>query len=241
VQPFSTREAVVIMPERTKNMLQVTVADVVDPEQFGGAPGSVVFLLDKSGKRLLPIAIAPSEGTAIATNLLEFPSQRPMTFTLMANLLEAGGVELEDARVSELKDNVYIATVTIRVGETVREIDARPSDAITLALQMGRPIYVAESVMEEGGIYFLDQDAQPPGIDLPFLDQDALPQGTGLQQLQRDWDERMRATEEKKRSLADFSEEERHAKAEEEHAKYTEVWNKMLVFLFGTNPDQAVD
>jgi bifunctional DNase/RNase len=204
VRPLSTSEVAVIKPERTKNMVEVTVADVVNTEHLGEPSGSgvifgpsasrVVFLFDKSGKRLFPIWIGPFEAEAMAINLLDYPVRRPLTYTLMANLLEASGVALESVSVSEINVDTYIATVSIRVGETVREIDARPSDAINLALQMESPIYVAESVMEKGGI--------------DISDQDALPQGTGLQQLQGDFDEQMRDAEENRHSLMEASEEE---------------------------------
>ena len=105
----------------------------------------------------------------MATNLLLLDRSfaRPVTYTFIANLLEASGADLEDVSVSALKGDTYYATVTLRIGDTVREIDARPSDAINLALQMGRPIYVAESVMEKAAV--------------DISDRDALPQGTGLQ------------------------------------------------------------
>ena len=219
VQPLSTNEPVVIVPERISKMVKVTVADVVKVNKEDLVDGSVfcVVLLDEGEKRLLPIWVGLAEGWVIASNLLDFPFPRPMTYAFIASLLEASGVELENVSVSELKGDTFIATVAIRVGEAIREIDARPSDAINLALQMGRPIYVAENVWEK--------------IGLDISDQDGLPQGSGLRQLQQELDERMQKADEM-RSSADLSDEERRAKDEEGR-------KQMLAFVLGPKPDQA--
>jgi bifunctional DNase/RNase len=206
------------------------VVDVIKAELFPDIPDFLVglldksdflvVLLDKSEKRLLPIWIGPAEGMAMALNLLDVSFQRPVTYTFMANLLEASGVELEDVSISALTGETYIATVTLRFDETVREVDARPSDAINLALQMERPIYVDESVMDKAGI--------------DISDRDGLPQGTGLRQLKQDWDQRMQQGEEKRQAFLELSDEERRAMFE----KMTE---QGVTFLLGPNPDQAVD
>jgi RNA polymerase sigma factor (sigma-70 family) len=192
------------MGERRRDMVKVTVADVVKQEA-GEHPNFVTVLLDEAGKRLLTIWIGTVEAWPMAINLIEHSLPRPMTFTFMANLLEASRVELEKVTVSALKGDTYYATATLRVGETVREVDARPSDAITLALQMDRPIYVAESVMEKASI--------------DISDQHALPKGLGLDQLQQEFEEFMQRSEERHRSLADLTEEERRARSAEEREK----------------------
>jgi RNA polymerase sigma factor (sigma-70 family) len=230
MQPLPTKETLVIKPERTSDMVKVTVVDVIKAELFPDIPDFLVglldksdflvVLLDKSEKRLLPIWIGPAEGMAMALNLLDVSFQRPVTYTFMANLLEASGVELEDVSISALTGETYIATVTLRFDETVQEVDARPSDAINLALQMERPIYVDESVMDKAGI--------------DISDRDGLPQGTGLRQLKQDWDKRMQQGEEKRQAFLELSDEERRAMFE----KMTE---QGVTFLLGPNPDQAVD
>jgi bifunctional DNase/RNase len=166
----------------------------------------------------MPLWIGAAEAFGIASNLLDVSFPRPLTYATFANILEASGVELDKVSVSELKGDTFIGTVTIRVGAAMREIDARPSDAINLALQMGRPIYVAESVMEKVGI--------------DISDQDGLPQGVGLRQLQGDLEEKMRAFEEQRRAVSELSDEERRAKAEEES-------RQMIAYLMGTETDQA--
>jgi RNA polymerase sigma factor (sigma-70 family) len=192
------------MPERKRDMVKITVADVVK-QKTEEDTHCVVILLDKAAKRLLMMWVGQAEGASMALNLLEHSVPRPMTYTFIANLLEASGVELEAVSVSALKGDTFYATVTVRVGEAVREIDARPSDAINLALYMGCPIYVAESVMETAGI--------------DISDQDALPKGLGLEQLQLDFEAWTQRIEERKHSLADLTEEERSAKSAEAHEK----------------------
>ena len=79
----------------------------------------------------------------------------------MANLLNAAGVSLEDVRVESLKGTVFYAIAKIKLGDKVIEVDARPSDAINLALQMDRPIYVAETVMAEYGLDISEKETFP--------------------------------------------------------------------------------
>jgi bifunctional DNase/RNase len=137
--------------ERRRKMIKVTVADVVKQgEEI--EKSFVAVLLDEAGQRLLPIWIGPSEGYSIATNLLGHSRPRPLTYTFMANLLKAAGAELEAVWVGALKDTTYYATARIRMGDSVREVDARPSDAINLALCTASPIYVAEAVMETASV-----------------------------------------------------------------------------------------
>ena len=128
-------------------MVRVMVADVAEQEK-----GCFVALVNESRDRFLPIWIGQPEATAIALGIRgDFPDWRPMTFTLVANMLAAFDAQLVEARVEALRENTYFAVMKLRVGETVREIDARPSDAIALALRTNSPIYVAEEVMATAG------------------------------------------------------------------------------------------
>jgi bifunctional DNase/RNase len=88
----------------------------------------------------------------------------------MGRLLEGAGVALESVRVEALKEDTFYAIARVRNGDVVQEIDARPSDAIPLALQMKRPIYVSEAVMEEAGIDISDQDGLPVGTGIKLME-----------------------------------------------------------------------
>ncbi len=127
-------------------MVKVTIADVIKQER-----GCVVVLLDEAGHRALPIWVGPWEGAALATGLRELPVSRPLTFTFLANLLEAADTEVEEVRIEALKEDTFYAVTKLRSGDRVREVDARPSDAIALALRTSSPIFVAEEVMEREG------------------------------------------------------------------------------------------
>jgi len=166
--------------ERRPAMVKVTIADVVRAGDVAGAWSEdfhVVVLLDEAGRRILPIWIGPFEGAEIARHLLERSTFRPMTFNFMASLLGAAGVGLEEVRIEALKEDVFYATARLRTGDTVQEVDARPSDAMALALRVGSPIYVAGEVMEKAG------------IDLP-ASAGAKPRlGRGLESIARTWAE----------------------------------------------------
>jgi RNA polymerase sigma factor (sigma-70 family) len=135
--------------QRRKIMIKVTVADVVkslDKALY------VIVVHDEAGHRALPIWVGPFEGQSIAMGLAGFSTPRPMTFSFLANLLQAIDARVEEVRVEKLQGDTFYAVVKIRCGALVSEMEARPSDAIALAVRTGSPIYVAEDVLERGGI-----------------------------------------------------------------------------------------
>jgi len=122
-------------------MVKVTVADVVrresKDEQDRSLTHHIVVLHDEAGRRALPIWVGAYEGQAIALGVSGETPPRPMTYNFIASLLDAANVQLEEVRVEALKDEVFYAVAKLRQGETLREVDARPSDAIALALRVG--------------------------------------------------------------------------------------------------------
>jgi uncharacterized protein len=133
----------------TPKMVQVTVSDVVQKNLDASPthPHRAVLLLDSAGQRVLPIWVGQFEGDAIAVALRNVSFGRPLTYNFMANVLKGMGAKLQEVQVSALRDETFFATVKIEVNGKVQETDARPSDAIALALTMGSPLYVAEEVM----------------------------------------------------------------------------------------------
>jgi bifunctional DNase/RNase len=125
----------------------VTIADIhrhkIEGQQF---EHNIITLLDEAGQRVLPIWIGTAEGQAMAMRLRRIEVPRPMTFSFMASLLEVLNAKLIEARVETLRDNVFYGVAKIQSGSTVREIDTRPSDVLTLAAGTGCPIYVSESI-----------------------------------------------------------------------------------------------
>jgi bifunctional DNase/RNase len=108
----------------------------------------VVFLKERQGERSFPILIGINEAMAIDRRLHGRPSPRPMTHDLLANVIEAMGGRIEKIVVNDLRDHVFIATLFIRRGEELIEVDSRPSDAIALGAALNTPIYVAEHVLD---------------------------------------------------------------------------------------------
>ena len=79
-------------------------------------------------------------------------TQRPMTHDLMANMLKEFGMEVVRVVVTDLQEQTFYARITVKSDGQLKEIDARPSDSIALALRTGSPIFVAKSVWSESSI-----------------------------------------------------------------------------------------
>ena len=131
---------------RSNQMIPVTVLDIIVPEPE--KEPRILVLTDESRRRLLAIWIGPYEADDIALNLLGKKLHRPMTFKFMASLLDKAGVQIESVTVSALEKDVFYATVDVKRGENSFTIDARPSDAIAIALRTQSPIFAAAEVME---------------------------------------------------------------------------------------------
>ncbi len=135
--------------ERNEIMPQVKVATVLENAE---SKQHVIVLLDEAGQRVLNIWVGASEAMLIAMGHTEIAPTRPMGIHLMISLLRAAGMQLEEARIETLKDEVFYAAAKFRNGTAVYELDARPSDVIALAVLMDRPIYAAEEVLARAGI-----------------------------------------------------------------------------------------
>jgi len=126
----------------------VVRASVADP------PGerSILLLKETLGERLLCIWIGAFEGDAAAIQLVGAQTLRPLTFPFTARVLEAAGGRVQEVRIARLVDETFFAEVVVGSSTSgTRSIDARPSDAINLALAVGAPIRVERSVMDQAG------------------------------------------------------------------------------------------
>lgn len=118
----------------------------------------IVLLRDAAERRALPIYIGQDQAKAIISALENQTPPRPLTHDLMANILEEWSLTLERVIIHSLQDNTFYAVLTVRHGEVKKEIDARPSDAIALALRTNSPIWVMEEVIADASIP-VDRDA----------------------------------------------------------------------------------
>ncbi len=124
----------------------------------------VVILREKDADRYLPIWIGPSEADAIALRLQDVSVARPLTHDLLRNLIEQLGARVVHILVNDLSNDTFYARIVLDVkGETI-EIDARPSDAIALAVRTDSPIFAADDVLDRAGVV-LDEDGQGGGED----------------------------------------------------------------------------
>ena len=107
----------------------------------------VLVLETVADKTLVPIWIDVPEAKAIALELKHVPMPRPLTHDLIRNILEGIGATLQRVTITDIRDNTYFAVLTIRLNGKEFRIDARPSDAIAVALRMKAPTYISNKVL----------------------------------------------------------------------------------------------
>jgi uncharacterized protein len=118
-------------------------------DQSKGA--AVVTLAEEDGERVLPIFIGIPEGMAIFRELNRTPSQRPLIHDLLHTILQGLQTRLEKVVVDSMSDTTFYARLYLRQQERLVIADARPSDAVALAVKFQAPLYVAEAVLEAAG------------------------------------------------------------------------------------------
>jgi len=128
----------------------------------------VVILKDNAGDRYLPIWIGAWEASAIAMRLQGLQAERPLTHDLFTTALEQLGVRVARVVVSELADETYHANLVLERDGIEEEVDARPSDALAIAVRTGSPIYCAESVLAQAALN-ADPDADGEAEDDPDI------------------------------------------------------------------------
>jgi uncharacterized protein len=108
----------------------------------------IIVLKDIASETVMPIWVGIFEANAIAIEIEKMAAPRPMTHDLTRNLIRHLNAQLERVVITEIKDETFFAVLWLRQGEDSLAIDARPSDAIALALRADCPIYVDERVMQ---------------------------------------------------------------------------------------------
>jgi hypothetical protein len=108
----------------------------------------IIVLKDVASDTVMPIWVGIFEANAIALEIEKVAPPRPMTHDLAENLIHHLNARLERVVISELKDDTFFAILWLRQGDEPLALDARPSDALALALRADCPIYVTEEVMQ---------------------------------------------------------------------------------------------
>jgi uncharacterized protein len=109
----------------------------------------IVILRDMENQLFLPIWIGISEAQAIASRIEGIEPLRPMTHDLLRSMVEKLGARVSKVVISDLKENTFFAALHVLQGDNELVVDARPSDAIALALRMEAPIFVLQSVLDQ--------------------------------------------------------------------------------------------
>ena len=122
----------------------------------------IVLLRETEGRlRVLPIFIGGPEATAIAFALDGVVTPRPMTHDLLKDVIEGLDATLERIVVTSLSAGTFYAELHLKSGNALRQVSARPSDAIALAVRVGAPIFADEAVVDEAATA-VEEDAPEP-------------------------------------------------------------------------------
>ncbi len=136
--------------------VEVEILGLSSSPSAGGA--YALLLRETYGKRRLPIIIGQFEAQAIALELEGIAPPRPLTHDLLKTLVDNLGATVTEILIDELRDNTFYSKIIIDVSSLANSIDARPSDAIALAVRTAAPIFVSESVMNLASFVPSDND-----------------------------------------------------------------------------------
>lgn len=109
----------------------------------------IVILKEKNGARYLPIVVGISEAASIRMQLNGFIPPRPLTHDLICSIIGNLDMKLEKVLIDKLLDNTFYAKLYLKAHDSMRIIDARPSDAIAVAVRMKSPLFVEEEVLHK--------------------------------------------------------------------------------------------
>ena len=118
----------------------------------------IVILRDKDGQKVLPIWVGTFEANAIALQIENISTPRPMTHDLLRNVIHDLKASVQKVVVCDLQDNTFYALIYLAIGGDTVAVDARPSDAIALALRTRAPIFVEDTVIDNAKTVDLASD-----------------------------------------------------------------------------------
>ena len=140
------------------NKVSLEIIGMTYSESTTGA--YVLILGDKNSNRRLPVVIGGNEAQSIALGLERQKSARPLTHDLFPKFADTFHIKILEVVINRFRDGVYYAMLVCQQGNELVMIDARPSDAIALAVRLNCDIYAYESVMEEAGIVMEDTEKE---------------------------------------------------------------------------------
>lgn len=140
------------------NKVNLEIIGLTYSESSTGA--YVMILGDKNSQRRLPIVIGSAEAESIAIGIEKHRNGRPQTHDLFIRFAKEFGIEIMEAVINRFRDGVYYAMLVCKQGDELTMVDARPSDAIAIAVRTGCEIYAYETVMEEAGIIMDDMEKE---------------------------------------------------------------------------------
>ncbi|MBQ3737993.1 MAG: bifunctional nuclease family protein [Bacteroidales bacterium] len=140
------------------NKVSLEIIGMTYSESTTGA--YVLILGDKNSNRRLPVVIGGNEAQSIALGLERQKSARPLTHDLFLKFADTFHIKILEVVINRFRDGVYYAMLVCQQGNELVMIDARPSDAIALAVRLNCDIYAYESVMEEAGIVMEDTEKE---------------------------------------------------------------------------------
>ena len=158
-QPFLFGNAIIatVVPPSAlsqKDLLEVKIYRlIVDP----GSMQPVVLVVDQSGKRTMPIWIGANEAVAIQMGIEGTKTPRPMTHDLLGRVIQQLNATVRRVIITQEKEGVYYAVLVLEKDQALIEIDARPSDAMAIALKFNVPILISRSLFQVKAVLLLDQ------------------------------------------------------------------------------------
>ena len=152
--------------------LQVDILGLSTSPHTNGAYALILYELE--GKRKLPIIIGGFEAQAIALKLENIKPPRPFTHDLFKNIADVFNLHVNEIIIDELHSETFYAKVVCEVNGEVHEIDARPSDAIAIAVRFNAPLFVTEEIMNEAGIKE-EQKEEGEEVDEPLPAEEVAP------------------------------------------------------------------
>ncbi len=142
-------------------MKKIELEIIALSDSNSSANSYAIVLGEKLGNRRLPVIIGAFEAQAIAIELEKMKPARPLTHDLFKNFADSFGLRLEEVVISDLREGIFYSLLHCRNGQDIKDIDARTSDALALAVRFNCPIYTYDHILDSGGIVFEPEGESP--------------------------------------------------------------------------------